>query len=161
MKLKLLVAGAGDTLYANDDNSLMAAGVVTIGYFPDGVNDKNGDGVSNGLAFLLGAANPDANALGLLPAPVPQPGGGLVLNFKCLPDASRGGAMLYVEHSADLGVTDPWAASAAVTDRPGTPVNGVMFEVTPGTPLNTVKATISSTEAVAGKLFGRLRAEKP
>jgi hypothetical protein len=123
--------------------------------------DKNGDGVDNGLAFLLGAASPDANALGLLPAPVPQPGGGLVLNFSCLPDASRGSANLYVEHSADLGVTDPWAASAAVTDSPGTPVNGVMFEVTPGTPLNSVKATISSTEAVAGKLFGRLRAEKP
>ena len=37
--------------------------------------DANGDGVKNGLAFLLGAANPNANALGLLPK-VTQSGGG-------------------------------------------------------------------------------------
>ena len=30
--------------------------------------DKNGDGVENGIAFLLGAANPNADATGLLPA---------------------------------------------------------------------------------------------
>lgn len=117
--------------------------------------DANGDGVSNGLAFLLGAASPTSAVT--LPI-TSQSGGGLVLNFKCLPDASSGSAMLYVEHSSDLGVGDAWRASEAVTDTPGaTPANGVTLVVTPGSPLNSVTATISSSEATAGKLFGRLK----
>ncbi len=120
--------------------------------------DTNGDGVKNGLAFLLGAANPNVSALGLLPT-VMQSGGGLVLTFKSLNAASRGGAVLYVEHSSNLGISDPWLGTV-VPDTNGGPVNGVTFAVTPGSP-NSVTATISSSEAAGGKLFGRLRAENP
>jgi hypothetical protein len=119
--------------------------------------DKNGDGVANGLAFLLGAANPDANALDLLPAATRDGGGGLVLTFSMLNAASRGTATLSVEHSSDLGIADAWVPALV----PGAPFSGsvgtVNFEVTAGAGnLNDVVATIPLTEAAGGKLFGRL-----
>ncbi|MCH7229061.1 hypothetical protein, partial [Haloferula sp. A504] len=117
-----------------------------------------------GLAFLLGAANPnvDANAAGLLPT-VTETGGGLVMNFNCLPTADRGAAELRVEHSSDLGVGDPWTATVdQVPDADdATADNGVTFLVTPGTPTNAVTATIGISEAAGGKLFGRLTAVLP
>ena len=119
--------------------------------------DANGDGVKNGLAFLLGAANPSANAIGLLPV-VTKSGGNLVLTFNCLNAASRGTAVLNVQHSSDLGLADPWTA-AVVPEASGGPVSGVSFAVTLGNPLNAVVATIQASEAAAGKLFGSLKAE--
>jgi len=119
--------------------------------------DFNGDGVDNGLAFLLGAADPDADANGLLPT-VSESGGALTLIFDCLPIADRGDATLRVAHSTDLGT---WTATVdqvpdaddAVAD------NNVTFVVTAGDPLNSVTATIDSAAAGGGsKLFGRLQA---
>lgn len=115
--------------------------------------DANGDGVSNGLAFLLGAANPQASVLGLLPA-ISEDDGGLVLSFSMLNAASRGTAVLSVEHSSDLGNIDPW--SAVFVPETTTSVDGVSFTVTPGSPLNGVTAIVPHTEASGGKLFGRL-----
>jgi hypothetical protein len=119
--------------------------------------DKNGDGVENGLAFLLGAQNPDVNARGLLPAAIRNGSGGLELSFNCRNAATRGSATLSVQHSGDLGASDDWL-TALVPDIEGIsgPVNGVTFDVTLGDPLNTVKATIGSGEAIGGKLFGRV-----
>jgi autotransporter-associated beta strand protein len=118
-------------------------------------DDKNGDGVDNGVAFLLGATGPDANATGLLPASS-EDAGGLVLEFSMRNAAKRGDASLTLQWSNDLGATDPWSGNAAaVPDADGT-VNGVVFDITPGDPLNSVKATIPATEAAVGKLFGRL-----
>ncbi len=124
--------------------------------------DKNGDGIDNGMAFLLGAADPDADATGLLPA-VSESGGDLILEFDCLAIADRGSAELRVEHSSDLGVGDPWEATVdevpdsddAVAD------NGVTFVVDEVVvdPLHRVTATIDSAEAGgSGRLFGRLEA---
>jgi hypothetical protein len=86
-----------------------------------------------------------------------------VLTFSCLPDADRDNAVLYVEHSRDLGGADPWSSSAPVTDSAGGPaVNGVTLSVIPGVPLNSVTATIDAAQADGtGKLHGRLRAVKP
>jgi hypothetical protein len=119
--------------------------------------DANGDGVTNGLAFLLGAAGPNATALGLLPT-VTESAGGLVLNFNMLDAASRGTASLSVEHSSDLGIGDAWEA-ALVPDTDQT-VNGVVFDIEGSGTLD-VEATIPSSKAAAGKLFGRLKAVKP
>jgi len=118
--------------------------------------DESGDGVSNGLAFLLGAASPGDNALGLLPT-VTESGGGLVMTFSMLNAASRDSATLSVEHSSDLGISDAWT-TVLVPETSGGPTNGVTFDVTPGSPLNSVTATISSRESANGKLFGRLKA---
>ena len=73
-------------------------------------------------------------------------------------DASRGSATLKVQHGSDLGISDPWV-SVPVTNA-GLPASGVTFSVTPGSPMNAVEATISSSEVVSGKLFGRLKAEQ-
>jgi hypothetical protein len=120
--------------------------------------DTNADGVQDGMAFLLGAENPDDNATGRLPTVTRNGSGGLVLTFNCLPIADRGDAKLYVEHSGDLGVSDDWLAT--VDEVPDTtdavPDNGVTFVVTPGSPTNGVVATIAPSEAAGGKLFGRL-----
>jgi autotransporter-associated beta strand protein len=120
--------------------------------------DANGDGVSNGMAFLLGATGPNASALGLLPT-VTETGGGLVMSFSMLDAASRGSATLNVQHSSDLGLGDPWTV-VAVPETSGGPTSGVTFSITPGSIPNThsVTATIHADEADAGKLFGRLSA---
>jgi len=120
--------------------------------------DSNGDGVDNGLAFLLGAANPNDSALGLLPTANPTSGGDLVLNFNILKSANRGAATVNIEHSNDLGTSDAWAG-ATVPETTST-VNGVDFTITPGAgTTNNVQATIPSSEAASGKLFGRIKAQ--
>lgn len=128
-----------------------------------GVNfdaDANNDGIDNGLAWLLGAAGPNANALGKLPT-VTQTSGNLKLTFDMLPAAARDGAQLLIEHSSNLGISDPWTG-VLVPDATGgvAPVTFVVSDsdmVDPNNPLD-VEATVSSTEAAAGKLFGRLKA---
>jgi trimeric autotransporter adhesin len=119
--------------------------------------DANGDGVSNGLAFLLGAGGPNDNALGLLPE-VTESGGDLVLNFDMLDAASRGTATLSIEHSSDLDTGDPWEATL-VPDIDNT-INDVVFDISGSGPLG-VQATIPASKAADGKLFGRLRANQP
>jgi autotransporter-associated beta strand protein len=126
-----------------------------------GVNfeaDANNDGVKNGLAWLLGAANPSASALGFLPTMV-QSGGSLQMNFSMLNASSRGTATVDLQHSSDLGISDPWT-SVVIPSTSGGPTSGVTFVITPGSPLNTVQATISSSEATGGKLFGRIKGIK-
>ena len=115
--------------------------------------DANNDGISNGLAWLLGASGPNVNALGLLPT-ITQTGGNLKLTFNMLPASARGTAQLFLEHSSNLGT---WA-SVLVPDATGGTAP-VTFVVSGTNPLS-VEATVSSSEAVGAKLFGRLRAEK-
>jgi len=120
-------------------------------------DDENGDGVSNGLAFLLGALDPDQNALGLLPT-VTENAGGLVLEFSMLDAAARGTATLFIEHSSDLGITDAW--EEAEVPATSITVDDVEFVISGSGPLD-VEATIPSSKAQGGKLFGRLKAVKP
>lgn len=124
--------------------------------------DANGDGIANGLAWLLGAADPSANATGLVPVPTHQ-AGKLVMTFRCLKTANRGGAVLKVQYSKDLGQTDFWAGhQAVVPDADGT-VGSVFFDISAdaNAALINVRAEILASEASAsGKLFGRLVAEQ-
>ncbi|HSH16191.1 MAG TPA: autotransporter-associated beta strand repeat-containing protein, partial [Verrucomicrobiae bacterium] len=126
--------------------------------------DANGDGVSNGMAFLLGAANPSTNAIGLLPA-VTQNSGNLVLTFTSLKAANRGTAVPKIEYSKDLGITDLWTSHGdAVVPETSSTVAGVTFVITAhGNPaLWNVQATIPASAASPGtKLFGRLNAVNP
>lgn len=121
--------------------------------------DTNGDGVDNGLAFLLGAADVNANAIDLLPTST-QSGGDLVMTFSMLNAAARGSSGLGVQHSSDLGITDPWSTAATVPEASGS-VDGVSFIVTADGDMNDVTATIPSSEAVDGKLFGRVSGSHP
>ena len=129
--------------------------------------DTNGDGVRNGLAFLLGAANKNDSALSLLPK-VSQSGGNLILDFTCLKVAGRGSATLKLQHSKDLGISDAWTDDeVAVPDAAG--VAGVTDVVTFTVPtvnadpdLVDLRATIPASAAAPGtKLFGRLQGNNP
>ena len=52
----------------------------------------------------------------------------LRLTFRCLKSTERGGAVLKVQTSSDLGLADPWTNhEAAVPDADAT-VNGVVFD---------------------------------
>ena len=125
--------------------------------------DANNDGVANGMAWLLGAGDKEAEAHGLLPKASGN-ASALVLEFNCLAHAERGGALLYMQHSSDMGMLDAWAESA-VPDTVGSFTEGVVvFEVTDPAPaggLLKVQATIPASQSNSGKLFGRLRTEQP
>ena len=116
--------------------------------------DTNTDGVRDGLAFLLGADNPDDDATGLLPT-VTESGGDLVLEFDCLASADRGVAVLNLQHDADL--VAPWT-SVLVPGAVGNTTDGaVSYVATANGLLIHIVATIDgTTAAVNGKLFGRL-----
>lgn len=119
-------------------------------------DDTSGDGIANGLAWLLGAANPNLNATALLPT-INESDGDVMLTFSMLNAASRGAATLNVEYSKNLEI---WT-TVPIPDTAGeTVVVHVTFNIAPGDPLNTVTATISSAAADGGgKIFGRLMTE--
>lgn len=120
-------------------------------------DDTNNDGIGNGLAFLLGAADVDENANGLLPAPT-QNGGALTLTFKMRDD--RGAASLQVQHSSDLGITDLWSTLVTVPGATST-VGGIDFTVGGTPPLLDVTATIPAAgNAANGRLFGRVKSNQ-
>jgi hypothetical protein len=161
-------AGSNLTLTVDDDSgpSIGSATITTIQtqyqLWAGGADfdaDTNGDGVKNGLAFLLGASGPN------VPVTLPTfswSGGNLVMsNFSSRNLASRGTATLSVQHSSDLGIGDPWT-TVLVPEATAAEVSGVSYNITPGSPLNTVNsATISGSQSAAGKLFGRLKATQP
>ena len=116
-------------------------------------NDANNDGVSNGLAFILGAGDPNADALSLLPDGAAT-GGDLVMTFDIVNPIAP--AVLSLEYSNDL--TGSWT-SVVVPSTAGTTTDGLVEFVITGTDPLTVTATIDSSAAsVDGSLFGRLSA---
>jgi len=116
-------------------------------------------GFISGLAWMLGAANPTANATALLPVPS-RNAGKLVMDFDCLSTANRGSAVLNLQYSNDLGISDLWSNhQAAVPGAVGaTTVNGVNFTATANGAKIHIKAEVPASGAAAGKLFGRLNA---
>ena len=120
-------------------------------------DDLNGDGVQDGIAFLLGVTNPDDDATGNLPTSSEDGSGNLVMQFNCLPSGGRGTAELRVSHSNTLAswlatVDEVPDADDAVADNDVTFVVDTVSEA----PLNKITATIDSGVAAGGKLFGRL-----
>jgi hypothetical protein len=126
--------------------------------------DTNNDGVPNGLAWLLGAANSNANATDSLPD-ASQNSGNLIISFRTLHQADRGGALIKVQYSKDLGITDPWTENEVlVPGIPGTStVDGIDFVITDvAGDFIDVQATIPASAAAPGtKLFTRLSAVLP
>lgn len=87
--------------------------------------------------------------------------GGLVMTFTMLKPTDSAPAVLSLEHSGDLGITDAWAP--VVVPAANDTVGGVVFVVTENTmdsDLNDVIATIPLGNAIGGKLFGRLVGEE-
>jgi uncharacterized repeat protein (TIGR02543 family) len=117
-------------------------------------DDMSGDGVSNGMAFLLGAPGPEGDAHHLLPAPATTIDG-LTLSFKMLDAESRGSASMSVEYSSDLV---NWT-TVPMPEASGESVDGVLFDIN-GSGLHDVKVTIPSGKAAGGKLYARLKADQ-
>lgn len=114
--------------------------------------DANGDGVDNGLAWLLGALNPSANALGLLPVQV-NDGTYLKLSFQRVNPLAP--AKLYVEYGTDLS---GWTR-LEVPASSGTIGGDIVVVVTPGSPTDSVTVKIPTThQSASGGLFARLAA---
>jgi len=123
--------------------------------------DTNQDGVPNGLAWLLGATGANENAVQRLPS-VTETSGDLVLSFRCLKTANRGGVLAKVQYSNDMGVTDAWSGNEAVVPDGDSTVNGIVFVTTDDGDFINVAATIPASAAGSGnKLFARLVGEMP
>jgi autotransporter-associated beta strand protein len=116
--------------------------------------DDNGDGVANGISWLLGAANPSENALNILPASTHN-GTHLRLTFRCLKSTKRGGTSLKIQSSNDCGASDPWTSNEAEVPDVDATINGVVFDTTDDGDYIHVIADIPTGGA---KLFGRLSA---
>ena len=114
--------------------------------------DSNGDGVSNGLAWILGAAGPSANGQAVLPT-VGKETDYLTLHFKRVHDL--GTAKLFLEYSNDLNTLDAWHA----VDLVAGPLGDIVVVETPGIPNDDVTVKVPTTHAAApGRLFARLHA---
>ena len=111
--------------------------------------DANGDGVPDGIAWLLGAADPSEIATDLMPI-VAVNNGALEVSFKMLNQDNRGGAELDLQYSMDLFT---WT-TVTVPEETGTH-NGVDFVINPNDRLNEVKATVSP-EISSSRIFIRL-----
>jgi uncharacterized repeat protein (TIGR02543 family) len=124
------------------------AGAVTF------TGDANGDGVTDGMAWLLGATNPTENANALLPT-ASENNGALEAEFTMLNQAKRGAAVLKLQYGTDLGT---WT-TVTIPEVSGTH-DGVVFVITPVGDLNEVKATVPATAAGTGtRLFMRLNGQ--
>jgi hypothetical protein len=120
--------------------------------------DSNNDGMANGLSWLLGAAGPEQHGSSFLPQAV-QSSGNLSLSFKMLKSTKREAAILAVQFSRDLGVSDAWTSHTITVPDVTSTVSGVSFVVTPiaGTDHNQVQATIPASAAGgSGKIFARM-----
>jgi autotransporter-associated beta strand protein len=125
--------------------------------------DPDGDGIRNGLEFVLGGepnpAHPGANSTNLLPK-VSQTAGDMSFTFK-RKDVSEGVGTLTFQWSADLAF--PPANNVPVGAVDST-TGGITVEVTKDNPdadTDTVVITIPAANASGGKLFGRLEAARP
>jgi hypothetical protein len=115
--------------------------------------DANGDGVADGLAWLLGARNPFESAENLLPVGLVNPSTGEVeFIFSVLNEAARGSAPVKLLYSTDLR---NWS-SLPVPAEGGT-FNGVEFIITADGTVNNVVAILpQSPGAISSTVFVRL-----
>jgi autotransporter-associated beta strand protein len=118
--------------------------------------DPDGDGFANGLEWILGGEPLDGKG-GLVTASATA-GGGLTLSFTRSEDAI-GQATLSVEYNATLAA--PWDSALIGATSSGPDANGVTVNINTAPTPDTVTINIPASNAVGGKLFGRLKATKP
>ena len=123
-------------------------GIWSGGAPPNG--DANHDSVQNGVAWALGAASPNENAIGRLPT---------------IDNTSDPDFVLFRFNRSDAANDDPkttitveYATNLAAWTPVGADTDDVKTEVTPGSPTDTVVVKLRrSTLAPDGKLFARLK----
>lgn len=125
--------------------------------------DPDGDGVANGLEFILGGepnpANPGSNSASLLPT-VENISGDLLFSFR-RKDISEGIGQLVFQWST--GLTFPPANDVPVgaTDSATGGITVDITEDSPSADTDSIIITVPAVNAVGGKLFGRLKASRP
>lgn len=77
------------------------------------------------------------------------------MTFNYLNAANRGSAVMSVQYSQDMGVTDLWTDHTVVIPESSGTVNGVIFIITPNGNTNEVQATIPAGVPGAS-VFGRI-----
>ncbi len=160
LSLTPTVAGSDLTLTVSDgaghDGSATIATIRTpFTAWSDGSSfdtDSNGDGVKDGLAWVLGATNPSGSMQGKLPAAT-RSNDKLRVTFRCLKSTKRGTAQLHIQTSSDLGVSDPWTNHATPVPDTDQTLNGIVFDTTDDGDYIQVTADIP---AAGNKLFSRL-----
>jgi autotransporter-associated beta strand protein len=120
-------------------------------------DDPDGDGIANGLEWILGGS-PLNGASGSLVTTTATAGGGLTLSFTRNED-SVGISTFSVEYSSTLAA--PWASAAIGAISSGPDANGVTVTIDTAPTPDAVTVTIPASNAPAGKLFGRLKATQP
>jgi beta-glucanase (GH16 family) len=124
-------------------------------------SDGNGDGVPDGIAWLLGSTSPGQRANDLLPTARRSNDGGCTVSFTCLDATKRGSSSLILQYSNDIGVADAWDShSVIIPTSSGTdPSSGVEFVITSNGDINQIQATIpASASGGTGRIFARLKA---
>ncbi len=125
--------------------------------------DSNGDGIADGLAWLLDSASPATPSRHLLPA-MHHSSGDLVSNFRMIKASARGNGVLKLQYSNDLGAADSWTNHTVTIPETSGTVGGVAFVITPadGEDYHDVQATIPASAAGGhGRVFMRLLGEMP
>jgi autotransporter-associated beta strand protein len=115
--------------------------------------DANNDGVDNGMAWVLGAADKDANAIALLPTldNTTDPDF-FIFTYRRDDDANTDpNTTIKVEYGSNLA---GWTSAVAGADIIITPTDEGA-----GAGIDLVQVKIRRTLAVGGKLFARLNAE--
>jgi hypothetical protein len=118
--------------------------------------DFDGDGIPNGLEWILGGNPADGQSGGLVTT-IATASGGLTLQFTRNTD-TIGQATLTVEYNATLG--NPWNSVIIGTTSSGPDANGVTITIDPTSAKDDITVTIPASNAVGGRLFGRLRASQ-
>jgi len=115
--------------------------------------DANGDGVANGVAWVLGAANPNANAIDLLPTfnNTSDPDFFIFTYRRAEKANDDPDTIIAVQYGSKLSA---WATAVAGADIIITPTH----DIEPG--IDSVQVKIRRTLAVDNKLFARLYVEK-
>ncbi len=125
---------------------------------PDFDIDAEGDGITNGLEWILGG-DPLANDTpSVLPAATGSALTGLTLTFTREED-SIGLADLAIEWGTTLDGS--WTAEVPITQAGGSYPNGVVVSVNQAASPDAVTVTIPSINESNGKLFARVKAIKP
>lgn len=156
--LEDVIGNALDTAVAIlDDTVITVEGPISDPFFAwsDGAEfdaDASGDGISNGLAWFLGASGPTVDALASLPEPVME-AGKLVLAFHCLKPDDRGDAVFKVQFSNDLGHAALWTTNEAEVPGMSGTVGNIVFDIEEAGELIYVEAKM---DLGGGKMFGRL-----
>jgi autotransporter-associated beta strand protein len=120
--------------------------------------DSEGDGLANGLEWILGG-DPLANDTpSVLPAATGNSVTGLTLTFTREED-SIGIADLAIDWGSSLDGS--WTAEVPITQAGGSYPNGVVVSVNQAATPDAVTVTIPAANAVNGKLFARFKSIKP